>query len=51
MPRRPRLVIAGIPLHVTQCGVNRAAIFVDAQDHLLYLELLAEIALSCEVGV
>ena len=42
MPRRPRLVIAGIPLHVTQRGVNRAAVFLDQTDHRLYLQLLAE---------
>jgi putative transposase len=42
MPRRPRLVIAGIPLHVTQRGVNRAAVFIDRQDHRLYHDLLTE---------
>jgi putative transposase len=51
MPRRPRLVIAGIPLHVTQRGVNRAAIFLDQQDHRLYLELLAEVAAANAVSV
>ena len=42
MPRRPRLVIAGIPLHLTQRGVTRAAVFLDRQDHRLYHDLLAE---------
>lgn len=51
MPRRPRLVIAGIPLHVTQRGVNRAAIFLDQHDHRLYLELLAEVAATNAVCV
>jgi len=44
MPRRPRLLVAGIPLHITQIGVNRGATFVDAEDHTLYRELLTELA-------
>jgi len=51
MPRRPRLVIAGLPLHVTQRGVNRAAIFLDEQDHHLYLELLTKVAAANAVSV
>jgi putative transposase len=43
-PRRPRLLIAGIALHITQRGVNRGATFIDAEDHLLYRELLTEMA-------
>jgi len=42
MPRRPRLELPGIPLHITQRGVNRAATFLDAQDHRDYLAALAE---------
>jgi putative transposase len=51
MPRRPRLVLAGIPLHITQRGVNRAATFIDADDHSFYLELLTEIAVTHELAV
>lgn len=29
MPRRSRLELPGIPPHITQRGVNRAAVFVD----------------------
>lgn len=41
MPRSPRLELPGVPLHITQRGVNRAAIFLDDDDrghfrHLLY---------------
>lgn len=43
MPRRPRLVLAGIPMHITQRGVNRAATFVDDEDRVGYRELLAEV--------
>lgn len=51
MPRRPRMVIAGIPLHITQRGVNRAAIFLDDEDRELYRELLAESAANYAIGV
>jgi len=40
MPRRPRLVVPGIPLHVTQRSVNRAATFLDVADREFYLALL-----------
>lgn len=43
MPRRPRLVLAGIPMHITQRGVNRAATFVDDEDRIAYREFLAEV--------
>jgi Transposase and inactivated derivatives len=42
VPRRPRLELPGIPLHITQRGVNRAAIFVDDEDRRHYLALLRE---------
>ncbi|MCC7695908.1 hypothetical protein [Janthinobacterium sp. EB271-G4-7A] len=35
MPRRLRLVLPGVPLHVMQRGVNRQACFLDGQDDLL----------------
>lgn len=40
MPRSARLVLPGIPLHVIQRGVNRAALFVDDEDRRHYLRLL-----------
>lgn len=40
MPRRARLAIPGIPLHVTQRGNNRCACFVGDSDRLVYLDLL-----------
>jgi len=49
MPRRPRLLIAGIPLHITQRGVNRGATFIDSQDRCLYRELLAGMAAEGDV--
>ena len=42
IPRHPRLLVAGIPLHITQRGVNRGTTFVDADVHRRYRDLLAE---------
>lgn len=42
MPRRPRILIDGMAVHIVQRGVDRAATFFDAEDYLLYLELLRE---------
>lgn len=51
MPRRPRLIVAGIPLHITQRGVNRAATFIDRKDYRLYRELLAQVASTRDITV
>jgi len=40
MPRRARLVIPEVPLHIIQRGVNRCAIFLDRDDRKHYLGLL-----------
>jgi len=40
MPRRPRLELPGVPLHITHRGVNRCAVFVDDEDRHHYLRLL-----------
>jgi len=42
MPRLPRLELPGIPLHVTQRGVNRCAIFLDDDDRHHYRRVLRE---------
>ena len=39
MPRRARLEIPEIPMHITQRGVNRGAIFIDDDDREHYLAL------------
>ena len=51
MPRRPRLVVPGIPLHITQRGVNRAATFLDAEDFTRYRDLLAEVMAAHDVPI
>ena len=41
MPRLPRVVLPGIPHHVTQRGNNRGQTFFEDGDYALYLDLLA----------
>ena len=42
MPRASRLVVPGLPHHVTQRGVRSADIFTDDLDRELYLMLMRE---------
>jgi putative transposase len=42
MPRRPRIHIDGLPLHIVQRGHNRGACFFADQDRLAYLGWLRE---------
>ncbi len=40
MPRRPRLVVPHVPLHIIQRGNNRQKCFFVDSDYLVYLDLL-----------
>ena len=42
MPRKTRMYLPGIPVHVVQRGNNRAACFFSDDDYLYYKEVLAE---------
>ncbi len=42
MPRQPRLVIPGVPHHVTQRGNRRQPTFFSDSDYLLYVRLLKQ---------
>lgn len=42
MPRRPRLHVPGLPLHVVQRGHNRDACFFCEEDYLAYRQWLGE---------
>ena len=44
MPRRPRVTLPGVPLHLIQRGNNRQACFYSDEDYQLYLEWLEEYA-------
>lgn len=41
MPRRPRLVTSGVPLHIIERGNNRQHCFYAEVDYLVYLDMLA----------
>ena len=51
MARLARLVIPGVPYHVTQRGNRRATVFFDDDDFVFYRELLAEAARRAGSGV
>ena len=40
MPRAPRLVVPGLPHHVTQRGIRRKTTFFSVADYLAYIALL-----------
>ena len=42
MPRRPRVHLAGVPLHIVQRGHNRDACFFAEEDYLSYRHWLGE---------
>jgi len=42
MPRRPRLILPGTPLHIIQRGNNRQPCFFADEDYLFYLHWLQE---------
>jgi len=44
MPRRARLQVAGVPVHIIQRGNNRQACFFADDDYLFFLDHLARIA-------
>ena len=44
MPRRPQLLVTGIPIHITQRDLNRGATFIDAEDHLFYKRACSRLA-------
>ena len=44
MPRLPRLVLPGIPYHVTQRGNRRERTFFEDGDYELYRDLLGDAA-------
>jgi putative transposase len=51
MARLARVVIPGLPHHVTQRGNRREAIFFEDGDHEIYLDLLAGQALKAGIAV
>ncbi|WP_442594877.1 transposase [Parapusillimonas sp. JC17] len=51
MPRRPRVVLPGVPLHVVHRGNNRNPCFFSDRDYFVYLKWLREYAVQTECSV
>ncbi|MCW5204510.1 transposase [Desulfobulbus sp. US1] len=51
MPRRPRIIVPGTPLHIIQRGNNRQACFFAEEDYLFYLDWLKEYAKKAQCTV
>jgi putative transposase len=51
MPRRPRVIIAGVPVQLIQRGNNRQACFYADEDYQFYLDWLKEYALETGCAV
>jgi REP-associated tyrosine transposase len=51
MPRRARIRIPGLPLHIIQRGNNRAACFSCETDYRVYLSLLRDSALRFDCAI
>ncbi len=51
MPRRPRIIVPGTPLHIIQRGNNRQACFFADEDYLFYLDWLKQYAKSAKCTV
>ncbi|UGQ45198.1 transposase [Massilia endophytica] len=51
MPRRARLLLPGMPLHIVQRGHNRQQCFFNQTDYLFFLSLLQDFAgrLNCPI--
>ena len=51
MPRRPRLQLAEVPLHIVQRGINREPCFFAEEDYHCYLHWLEEAARNCRCAI
>lgn len=45
MPRKPRFIITGVPLHIVQRGRNRDVVFIEDEDYLAYIFWLEQASL------
>ncbi len=51
MPRKPRFIIPGIPVHIVQRGHSRDPVFFEEADYRVYLEWLGEAAKKYECKI
>ena len=51
MPRRPRVLLEGYPLHIVQRGINREPCFFAEEDYHCYLHWLEETSRACGCAI
>ena len=51
VPRRPRLIIPNVPVHITQRGVDRCVTFISDDDFALYLWVLRDATVRARCAV
>ncbi len=51
MPRKPRIVLPGHPVHIIQRGNNRSATFYSDQDNHFYLDALKQVSEEHECAI
>lgn len=51
MPRTPRLLVPGVPLHITQRGINKGAVFLDDEDRHNFRHLLRDALQSGNIAL
>jgi putative transposase len=51
MPRHPRRLLPGIPVHLIQRGNNRKVCFFTNRDYIIYLDKLRERSEICGVAI
>ena len=51
MPRRPRIQLAGIPMHLVQRGINREPCFFAEEDYHCYLHWLQKSAADWDCAI
>lgn len=51
MPRGNRIILPGVPHHITQRGNQKQKVFYDSEDYYLYLQLLRVYSIKLELPV
>lgn len=51
MPRKPRFILPGVPVHIVQRGHSREAVFFQEEDYAAYLGWLAEASARYGCGI
>lgn len=51
MPRKPRFIIPGVPVHIVQRGHSREPVFFEDADYYAYLRWLKEAAVRYQCDI